>query len=363
MELIQYTPSTRQVQPEPILIVTAWIMKYYLLDLSPANSMIKYLVDQGHTVFCISWLNPASTDRNLGMDDYLNLGVMDALNAVNAIVPGQKVHAVGYCLGGTLMSIAAASMGRDSDSRLATLTLFAAQTDFTEPGELALFIDDSQVTFLEDIMWDQGYLDNKQMASAFQLMSSNDLVWSRMLKDYLMGERTALNDMMAWNADGTRLPYRMHTEYLRRLFLHNDLAAGRYPVNDEPVALSDIRCPIFCVGTVRDHVAPWRSVYKLNLLTDAETTFLLTSGGHNVGIVNPPGVPGRSFQVLTRAVDGKYLDPDRWLRTAPRHEGSWWPKWDAWLKTLSGDPVTPPKMGAAGYRPMCPAPGTYVLQK
>jgi polyhydroxyalkanoate synthase len=363
MELIQYTPSTRQVQPEPILIVTAWIMKYYLLDLSPANSMIKYLVDRGHTVFCISWLNPVSTDRNLGMDDYLNLGVMDALNAVNAIVPGQKVHAVGYCLGGTLMSIAAASMGRDSDSRLATLTLFAAQTDFTEPGELALFIDDSQVTFLEDIMWDQGYLDNKQMASAFQLMSSNDLVWSRMSKDYLMGERTALNDMMAWNADGTRLPYRMHTEYLRRLFLHNDLAAGRYPVNDEPVALSDIRCPIFCVGTVRDHVAPWRSVYKLNLLTDAETTFLLTSGGHNVGIVNPPGVSGRSFQVLTRAVDGKYLDPDRWLRTAPSHEGSWWPKWDAWLKARSGVPVAPPKLGAAGYRPMCPAPGTYVLKK
>jgi polyhydroxyalkanoate synthase len=237
------------------------------------------------------------------------------------------------------------------------------QTDFTEPGELALFIDDSQVTFLEDIMWDQGNLDNKQMASAFQLMSSNDLVWSRMLKDYLMGERPALNDIMAWNSDGTRLPYRMHTEYLRRLFLHNDLAAGRYLVKDDSVALSDIRCPIFCVGTALDHVAPWRSVYKVNLLTDAEATFLLTSSGHNAGIVNPPGVPGRSYQVLTRAVDDKYLDPDRWLITAPSQEGSWWPNWDAWLQVRSGVPVAPPTLGAAGYRPVCPSPGTYVMQR
>jgi polyhydroxyalkanoate synthase len=363
IELIQYAPAGAKVRPEPILIVPAWIMKYYLLDLSPANSLVKYLVGQGHTVFCISWLNPASTDRDLGMDDYLRLGVMDALDAVGAIVPAQKIHAVGYCLGGTLTSIAAAAMGRDGDSRLATLSLFAAQTDFTEPGELALFIDDSQVSFLEDIMWDQGYLDNKQMAGAFQLMSSNELIWSRMLKDYLMGERRPLSDMMAWNADGTRLPYRMHTEYLRRLFLHNDLASGRYPVGDEPVALSDIRCPIFCVGTVRDHVAPWRSVYKLNLLTDAETTFLLTSGGHNVGIVNPPGVPGRSYQVLARAHDSNYLDPDLWLKTAPTHEGSWWPHWDAWLQARSGEPVAPPAMGAAAHTPICPAPGTYVLQK
>ena len=363
IELILYTPTGTEVRPEPILIVTAWIMKYYLLDLSPANSMIKYLVDQGPTVFCISWLNPSSTDRDLGMDDYLRLGVMDALDAVGAVVPGEKVHAVGYCLGGTLMSIAAAAMGRDGDERLATLSLFAAQTDFTEPGELALFIDDSQVSFLEDIMWDQGYLDNKQMAGAFQLMSSNDLVWSRLLKDCLLGERPLLTDMMAWNADGTRLPYRMHTEYLRRLFLHNDLASGRYPVGDKPIALSDIRCPIFCVGTVRDHVAPWRSVYKLNLLTDSEITFLLTSGGHNVGVVNPPGVPGRSYQVLKRVHGSRYLDPDLWLQTAPAHEGSWWPNWNTWLNARSGKPGRPPAMGAAGYAPICQAPGTYVLKK
>jgi polyhydroxyalkanoate synthase len=268
-------------------------------------------------------------------------------------------------LGGTLLAIAAAAMGRDGDKRLATMSLMAAQTDFTEPGELGLFIDESQVAYLEDIMWDKGYLDSTQMAGAFQLLNSNDLVWSRALKDYLLGERSTVTDLMAWNADGTRLPYRMHAEYLHRLFLHNDLASGRFPVNDKAIALTDIRCPIFCIGTVRDHVAPWRSVHKLHLLVDVETTFLLTSGGHNVGIVNPPGVPGRSYQVLTRKHGSKYLDPDTWLEAAPQHEGSWWPDWAGWLQARSGKPVGVPSMGSAakGRAPICAAPGTYVLQK
>jgi polyhydroxyalkanoate synthase len=365
IELIQYAPAGTKVRPEPILIVPSWIMKYYILDLSPANSLIKYLVDQGHTVFVVSWANPGPEGRDLGMDDYLQLGVMDALDAVATVVPGQKIHATGYCLGGTLLAIAAAAMGRDGDERLASVSLLAAQTDFTEPGELGLFIDDSQISFLEDIMWDQGYLDSAQMAGAFQLLNSRDLVWSRMLKDYLMGERHPMSDLMAWNADGTRLPYRMHAEYLRRLFLHNDLASGRYPVGDKPVALTDIACPVFCVSTVRDHVAPWRSVHKLHLLADVAITFLLSSGGHNVGIVNPPGVPGRSYQVLTRARDGRYLDPDAWLEAAATHEGSWWPEWNAWLGARSGKPVAPPSMGATGgsLKPLCAAPGTYVLQK
>jgi polyhydroxyalkanoate synthase len=214
-------------------------------------------------------------------------------------------------------------------------------------------------------MWDQGYLDTTQMAGAFQLLSSNDLIWSKMLKDYLMGERSAMSDLMAWNADGTRLPYRMHTEYLRRLFLHNDLASGRYLVGAQPVALTDIQCPIYCVGTVRDHVAPWHSVHKLHLLADVPITFLLTSGGHNVGIVNPPGVAGRSFQVLTRPRDGQYLAPDAWLAAAPTQEGSWWPNWAVWLQARSGKLIAAPPMGAAakGLTPICAAPGTYVLQK
>jgi polyhydroxyalkanoate synthase len=364
IEVIQYAPQGTQVRPEPILVVPAWIMKYYILDLSPENSLIKHLVDQGYTVFAISWLNPGSDDRDLGMDDYLSLGVMTALDVVGQVVPGQKIHAAGYCLGGTLMSMAAAAMGRDGDERLASMTLFAAQTDFTEPGELDLFIDESQISYLEDIMWEKGYLDNARMAGAFQMINSASLVWSRILKDYLMGERTPVNDLMAWNADGTRMPYRMHSEYLRRLFLHNDLASGRYPVGGKPIALTDIRCPIFCVGTQRDHVAPWKSVYKIHLLTDTDLTFALTSGGHNVGIVNPPGVPGRSYQMLTRPHDGTYLAPDDWLQSAPRHEGSWWPAWVQWLDDHSGQPVKAPAMGASakGLVPLCPAPGTYVLQ-
>ena len=363
IELIQYSPSTAKVRPEPVLIVPSWIMKYYILDLSPHNSLIRSLVDQGHTVFAMSWANPGAEDRDLSMDDYLRLGVMDALDAVQRVLPQQPVHAVGYCLGGTLLAMAAAAMVRDGDARLASMTLIAAQTDFSEPGELALFIDDSQVAHLEDIMWDQGYLDSTQMAGAFQWMNSNDLIWSRVLKEYLLGERGSMSDLMAWNADGTRLPYRMHTEYLRRLFLNNDLASARYPVQGKPVTLMAIQCPIYAVGTVRDHVAPWRSVHKLHLLTNVDTTFVLTSGGHNVGIVNPPGVPGRSYQALTRLHDGPYLDPEAWLQAAPSHEGSWWPHWFAWLQAHSGPPEQPPAMGALDGPPLCPAPGTYVLQK
>jgi polyhydroxyalkanoate synthase len=365
IELIQYAPSTPKVHPEPVLIVPSWIMKFYVLDLSPHNSLIKFLVDQGHTVFAMSWINPGADDRELDMDDYLRQGVMDALEMVCAVVPRQKVHALGYCLGGTLLAIAAAAMATDADDRLASITLLAAQTDFTEPGELELFIDDSQVAHLEDIMWDRGYLDSSQMASAFQWMNSNDLIWSRLLKHYLLGERAPMSDLMAWNADGTRLPYRMHAEYLRRMFLNNDLASGRYPVNGKPVALTAIQCPIYALGTVRDHVAPWRSVHKLHLLTNVDTTFVLTSGGHNVGIVNPPGVSGRSYQALTRRHDGPYLDPDAWLRVASQHEGSWWTHWVAWLKDHSG-PVGPlPAMGAPdmGLPPLDDAPGQYVLKK
>ncbi len=366
IELIQYAPATEVVHADPVLIVPAWIMKYYILDLSPENSLVRYLVEKGHTVFCISWRNVTAADRDIDLDDYRRLGIMAGLDAVNAIVPERPIHAVGYCLGGTLLSIAAAAMAHAGDERLASMTLLAAQTDFSEPGELELFIDHSEVAYLESMMWQRGYLTASQMAGAFQLLRSNDLIWSRMLRQYLMGDPPAMNDLMAWNADATRLPYRMHSQYLRSLFLDNDLAAGRYVVDGHPVAIQNIRVPIFAVGTEWDHVAPWRSVYKIHYLSDTDVTFVLTNGGHNAGIVSEPGHPRRHYRITRKAASDPCLDPDRWSESAELRDGSWWTAWEDWLSGLSPRRrVPPPPLGAParGYPGLEDAPGTYVHQR
>jgi polyhydroxyalkanoate synthase subunit PhaC len=365
IELIQYAPTTATTHREPVLMVPAWIMKYYILDLSPHNSLIKFMVDQGFTVFVISWKNPDANDADLGLEDYYRLGVLDALHAIDQVMPGARTHALGYCLGGTLLAMAAAALGRDRSTALKSVTLLAAQTDFTEPGELSLFIDESQLAALEGQMARQGYLDKRQMGATFQMLRSRDLVWSYRLGNYLLGQRQPASDLMAWNADGTRLPYRMHAEYLRALFLENALAHGQFRLDGRPLNLNDIRAPIFSVGTVQDHVAPWRSVFKLNLLTDAPITFVLTAGGHNVGIVNPPGQAKSSYRIGHWRRGERRLTSEEWLASAPHCSGSWWTAWKDWLVQHSTQRRAPPPMGAAarGLPVLEAAPGHYVLQR
>ncbi len=365
IELIQYEPTTPRVDSQPLLIVPSWIMKYYVLDLTPDDSLVRYLVGEGHTVFMMSWRNPGAEDRDLGMEDYLQLGVMAAVRAVQQRYPRTRFHAAGYCLGGTLLAIAAAVLGARSHNPLATVTLLAGQVDFHEPGELGLFMDESQIAFLEDLMAERGYLDGRQMAGAFQLINSKDLVWSKLVHEYLMGAQTPMTALRAWNADATRLPARMHSEYLRRLYLNNDLAEGRYPTETGPVSLSDIQVPMFVVATERDHVSPWHSVYKVQRLVRAPVSFLLTSGGHNVGIVNPPAGPlahpQSSYRFASHASGAAPIDPQVWFDAAPVTAGSWWPRWHRWLaEHSSGKVKAKPVTGLARGGGETAAPGAYV---
>lgn len=364
MELIQYAPQTPQVHVRPILIVPAWIMKYYILDLSPGNSMVRYLVGQGFTVFMISWTNPTSDHRDLSLEDYRKRGVMAALDAVTTIVPDTPVQAVGYCLGGTILAIAAATMARDGDARLASVTLMAAQVDFAEAGELLLFLDESQVAFLEDLMWEQGYLDRPQMARAFATIRAEDLIWTRAVQRYFLGREDVPTDIGVWLSDTTRMPALMHSQYLRGLFLENRLTAGRFAVEGRVIALKDLSVPLFVIGTETDHIAPWRSVYKTQLFTDSDLTFVLTKGGHNSGILSEPGHMGRHYRLSHRPEGALYIGPDAWLADTEPTPGSWWPDWASWLAKQGGGLAQPPAIGASanGLAPLCPAPGTYVMQ-
>lgn len=367
IELIRYAPQTRQVRPEPLLIVPSWIMKYYILDLSPHNSMARYLVEQGYTVYMVSWRNPDERDRNLALDDYLKHGVLQALAATGENSGARRVHGMGYCLGGTLLAMAAAALARRQGvagyrnlPALQTLSLLAAQTDFSEPGELGLFIDEGQINVLEHLTRGQGFLSGKQMAGSFQFLHSRDLIWTRRMREYLLGEREQPNDLMAWNADTTRLPARMHHEYLVAMYLKNAFANGRYLIDGQPISLSDMEMPVFMVGTERDHVSPWRSVYKLHKLYFGEITMALASGGHNAGIISEPGHRNRRYRIATRPAGGQWHAASEWLASAEQREGSWWPAWQQWLAARSGPPI--PAKPIPAQDALGDAPGAYVLK-
>jgi polyhydroxyalkanoate synthase len=364
-ELIQYLPTTATVQAEPIFIVPSWIMKYYILDLSPHNSLVKWLVDQGHTVFILSWRNPDESDALLDMNDYLEQGIFDNLGAIRRMVPDQAVHACGYCLGGTLLSVAAAALARRNGPRadqlapLKTVSLLAAETDFSEPGDMGVLIDDAQVTMLEDMMAKRGFLSGRQMAGSFTYLHARELYWSHQLRALWLGEADQPNDLMAWNADVTRMPAMMHSEYLRRCYLHNEIAQERFPVDGEPVSLSDIRQPLFVVGTEKDHVSPWKSVYKIQRMTHTDVCFVLASGGHNAGVVSEPGHAGRHYALLGRAAGEPVLEPTRWVTNAPSHNGSWWPAWHDWLLDHGSGMTAKARTPAAGDV-LGDAPGEFV---
>ena len=363
MELIQYEPVAQTVRPEPILLVPAWIMKFYILDLTPQTSLVRHLLEAGFTVFVISWRNPRPDDSSLTLEDYREAGVETAIDLARSVCSA-PVHGVGYCLGGTLLAMEAARRGRLQDDALASLSLLAAQTDFEDGGDYRKLLTPADVDALKALMQAQGVLEGWQMAASFYGLRAKDMLWPRLVSRYLKGEAPPPDPLGFWLADATRMPARMHAEYLRGCYLENRLARGELQVGGELVGLKDIRTPLFVLGAELDHIAPWRSVQRIELYVSGERTFLLTGGGHNTSVVSPPGKPKAYYRVTSAAAGAPYVPPDV-VEAAPRQDGSWWPAWTAWLADRSGSAKhAPPEARSLGGLPdLEPAPGRYVMER
>ncbi|HTZ01336.1 MAG TPA: class I poly(R)-hydroxyalkanoic acid synthase [Xanthobacteraceae bacterium] len=357
MQLIQYAPSTETVLKRPLLIVPPWINKFYVLDLTPEKSFIKWCVDQGLTVFCISWVNPDAHLARKSFDDYMELGPLAALDAIKEATGEDKVNAIGYCVGGTLLAITLAAMAARGDQRIASATLFASQVDFTYAGDLKVFVDEEQVAALEKRMSERGYLESKSMATVFNLLRSNDLLWPYVINNYLKGKAPFPFDLLYWNSDATRMPAANHSFYLRNCYLDNKLAKGKMIVGNTPIDLKAIKIPIYNLATREDHIAPAKSVMVGSKLFGGDVKFVVAGSGHIAGVVNPPSKQKYQFWTGPKP---RNADIDGWLAKAKENPGSWWPDWLVWLTRQSPTEVPARVPGDGGLKPIEDAPGSYV---
>lgn len=360
MQLIQYDPATASVFRRPLLIVPPWINKFYVLDLQPKNSFIKWAVDQGHTVFVISWINPDESLSHKIFDDYLLEGPLAAMDAIQKATGESEVNAIGYCIGGTLLSCALAHMAVKGDTRVASATFFTTMVDFADPGELGVFIDEEQVGLVEKHMRKKGYMDGAQMAQVFSMLRENDLIWSAFESNYMLGKDPRPFDLLYWNSDSTRMPVMMHSFYLREMYLNNRLIEpDALTIAGTPIDLTRVKQPVYILSTREDHIAPWRSTYTATQLYSGRVKFVLAGSGHIAGVINPPVSNKYCYWTHSR----KVKTPDSWLKGATRNDGSWWPDWQKWVGRHGGGKVDARVPGSGELKAIELAPGTYVRMK
>ena len=360
MQLIQYAPSTETVFRRPLLVVPPWINKYYVLDLRPKNSFVRWAVSKGYTVFMISWINPDERQAEKTFEDYMLEGPLAALDAIEQATGERGVAAIGYCLGGTLTAATLAYLAAKGDKRIRSATFFASLVDFAEPGELGVFIDDAQIDSLEAMMAEKGYLDGRNMATTFSMLRANDLIWSFVVNNYLLGREPMPFDLLFWNSDSTRMPAAMHGYYLRKMYQENLLAQpDALSLAGVPIDLRRVDVPTYIVATREDHIAPWQSCFAACGLYRGQRRFVLGASGHIAGIINPPA--GGKYGYWIGPVE-ESQDADAWLAAAERHEGSWWDDWHGWQRRRAGGKKVPARApGAGALKPIEDAPGSYVM--
>ncbi len=359
MQLLQYTPSTDKVARRPLLIIPPWINKFYILDLREKNSFIKWAAGQGHTVFVVSWVNPDERLAEKTFDDYMLEGPLAALDAIEKATGEKEVNVIGYCLGGTLLACTLAYMATKKDNRFVSATFLTTMVDFAEAGELSVFIDEEQLAALEERMHQKGFLEGRDMATTFNMLRANDLIWSFVVNNYLLGKDPFPFDLLYWNADSTRMPAAMHSFYLRRMYQENKLSKGEITLLDTRIDLARIKHPVFILSTREDHIAPWKSTYVATQLYKGRIKFSLSASGHIAGVVNPPAA--NKYCHWTN--DKLPKSPDAWLEGATQHPGSWWTEWQNWVKEFAGGKVSARKPGDGKLKPIEDAPGSYVLVK